>query len=914
MNRFLFALLLLIGSAGYSQKYADKEYYLVDSLPYDDLYSDYQIMVDHYLKFYHEANDDLTRVSAIYEIVRNCWDEKVWPLYNEWVHDFTNQKLQEDLSDSLNYIYNQLNIGTIYYRGWGHFYKTNYQGAIDNFQLCYQRYSEIGDQQGAANAIDNIGSVYSTKGEIAKALEFHVQGLEIRESIQDTMGLGASYNAMGIIHMSHGDYFTAIDELEKAVEFHSQVGFWAGVASEYSNIGHILSMLEDYEQSLEFHVESYRIKELLQDKQGMAISLANVARICVLAGDTATAIQYTNYGLQLSQELGDQRGIAGAKSYLGFIHFLKGEYEEGEKHVKEALKIATEVGSQIEMVASWKHLFMGYLWWEKYDEAEIYLNKLVEMRKNDIKINFAILPEQQKEMYFNTMAEEYENLYAYGHFIKDQNPDITITLYDNTLLLKGLLLQSTTAMREAILGSNDQGLIEQYDQWILLKTQIADAYAKGLETEKLEKSANTLEQELVKKSASFDKFQNGKSVSWKDIKSNLTPAAAAIEFIRFPQNIGDENSPIIYSALIVKPNSKQPELVDLCYETDLQEILGLARANNISFVNDVYGTADSSNQALSQLIWEPLKSSLKGVDQIYFAPDGLLHKVAFSAIRVDDEHYLSDKFELFQMGSTAEMLSKQGMDFSKENVATLFGGVKYSTDSSEHVIWNYLPGSLEETDSIQKIINAKSQLNYYKGYEASEAQFKQIAGESNILHIATHGFFYPDPAVVRQATKEVLDNDDLAFRGNASNYGIWNFVSNENPLMRSGLAMAGANDAWQRDVFAEGEDGVLSAQEVSNLNLTNTELVVLSACETGLGDIRGSEGVYGLQRAFKMAGVHYLIMSLWQVPDAETAKFMTLFYDNLFALKDIRKAFNAAQSEMRKQYDPYYWAAFVLIE
>jgi len=132
--------------------------------------------------------------------------------------------------------------------------------------------------------------------------------------------------------------------------------------------------------------------------------------------------------------------------------------------------------------------------------------------------------------------------------------------------------------------------------------------------------------------------------------------------------------------------------------------------------------------------------------------------------------------------------------------------------------------------------------------------------------------------------------------------------------MRSGIVLANANDVWHRDPLAEGEDGILTAAEVALLDLRNTKLVVLSACETGLGDIKGSEGVYGLQRAFKMAGVKHIIMSLWKVPDKETAEFMTLFYKNLIKLKDIPVAFQNTQKVMRVKYDPYYWGAFVLIE
>jgi CHAT domain-containing protein len=136
-------------------------------------------------------------------------------------------------------------------------------------------------------------------------------------------------------------------------------------------------------------------------------------------------------------------------------------------------------------------------------------------------------------------------------------------------------------------------------------------------------------------------------------------------------------------------------------------------------------------------------------------------------------------------------------------------------------------------------------------------------------------------------------------------------------LMRSGLVLAGANYAWKNGSNPyEKDDGILTAYEISNLNLMKTDLVVLSACETGLGDIEGSEGVYGLQRAFRMAGVEKIIMSLWQVPDKETVEFMETFYTNWLGGEEIREAFNNTQKEMSKKYkeEPEKWAAFVLLE
>lgn len=177
---------------------------------------------------------------------------------------------------------------------------------------------------------------------------------------------------------------------------------------------------------------------------------------------------------------------------------------------------------------------------------------------------------------------------------------------------------------------------------------------------------------------------------------------------------------------------------------------------------------------------------------------------------------------------------------------------------------------------------------------------KQLSGHSPaILHLATHGFSLPD---AEQKRKNSLNSDDNQF------------TLADNPLLRSGIIMAGANRVWGGAApLADKDDGILTAYEISNMDLSSTELVVLSACETALGDISGTEGVFGLQRAFKLAGVQNMILRLWQVPDCETAELMNLLYTYKLTGITTYDAFNNAQDSMRKKYRPYYWAAFVLM-
>ena len=188
---------------------------------------------------------------------------------------------------------------------------------------------------------------------------------------------------------------------------------------------------------------------------------------------------------------------------------------------------------------------------------------------------------------------------------------------------------------------------------------------------------------------------------------------------------------------------------------------------------------------------------------------------------------------------------------------------------------------------------------------------RQQTPSPKIIHIATHGYFFPNPESERGERGERSER----VRGGESEPV---FKISDHPMIRSGLLLAGSNHAWQngKPLRPNMEDGILTAYEISQMDLSDTELVVLSACETGLGDIKGNEGVYGLQRAFKIAGVKNIMMSLWQVPDYQTKELMVRFYKNWLEEKmDIQAALLAAQNSMREEgYEPFHWAGFVVLE
>jgi CHAT domain-containing protein len=914
MIKYVVLLFCSIAISSFAQNYADKGYYLIDSLELDKVSPAYKVLLDSNLTHYHASQNDVERVWYVNLIVKQCWDENIWPKYNKWVYNFTSEKLIGEENEEMRAYLLQAKAGAVYYVAWSHGTRNEYDLCLEKYQECKTIYEEIGDSIGVANILDNIGSIHMSKGEFAEALEYQNQSYQLRKALNHVLGMGASMNSMGSLHFAHGDYEKAKEEFEQALKFHTESKFYSGVSNALSNLGSIEMLLKNYDGANEYLIQSLEMKAQLEDKLGMATTQTLLGELSLIKGDTLAAYKYYSDCFKLSSDGQNEIGIAGALCNLGFLSKLKGDFPDAIKKFEEAKQLTTDLGANIQKRSALLGLFSSYLMLDEFDKAEAELVELVELRRNDIRVNFAVLAEHEKELYFATMAEDFMNIYSFASYRKEENPLILEMAYDNALKLKGFLLKSSTALREALLSSKDDDLLSTYDKWMELKTQVADAYAQGGAVDSLELLSDNLEKDLTIRSKSFSKFSASSDIGWKDVKNKLSKDEVALEFIAFNSQFGNPESSLHYAALMVSPSSKHPKMIELCSAEELDKVLGTTEAKNFNYINELYGTSNETNKALYNLVWAPLEQELINVRTIYFSPEGSLHKISFPALSDKNDSFLCDKYDLIQLSSTAEVVNETPFKINQKSKATLFGGVKYSTENTEHVIWTYLPGSLSEIDSINSTVKNKLEVNFYSKEDATEENFKAAASESQFLHLASHGFFYPDPDLVREQTKKELDQEDVNFRGGIVNYGIWNFVNNKNPLMRSGLVLAGANDVWDRDVFEEGEDGVLSAQEVTTLNMQNTDLVVLSACETGLGDIRGSEGVYGLQRAFKMAGVRFLIMSLWQVPDKETSEFMSLFYKNLFEFKGVKEAFSATQKVMRSKYDPYFWAAFVLVE
>lgn len=395
-------------------------------------------------------------------------------------------------------------------------------------------------------------------------------------------------------------------------------------------------------------------------------------------------------------------------------------------------------------------------------------------------------------------------------------------------------------------------------------------------------------------------------LSWNEVRDSLKEKEAAIEFVNFTIN----GEPDKYAAIILRHDMEAPAFVPLVDES------------HIAIDESIY-----ADGRMYSYIWQPLEKYFNDIRSIYFAPTGVMNKMNVEVLPDSTGTRANTKWNLHRVSSTRVIC----MDTPKvsHTGATLYGGLKYDTDTAIMIEqsrgyetdgyfasrgfiadttiragWKYLPATKIEVENISKDMQSHGlKCDVYVGEVGTEESFKALSGKRTpIIHLATHGFFFKDEEVKRKSFFEAMD------LGN-------NMTRPDNSLLRSGLVLSGGQHAWLGEPIPDNvEDGILLAKEIASMDLRGTDLVVLSACETGLGEIT-NEGVFGLQRAFKKAGVQTLIMSLWKVDDSATALMMQTFYANLLSGKSKRESFLNAQETVRLKYEePHYWAGFIMLD
>lgn len=525
-----------------------------------------------------------------------------------------------------------------------------------------------------------------------------------------------------------------------------------------------------------------------------------------------------------------------------------------------------------------------------------------------IKKYFSYQSEREKAKYWSKIKPDFE-FYNTMAFNSGSNKLIR-NVYKQTLATKALLLNSSIQLRESIFQSDEESIKELFHEWVLLKEQLASAVSMTEEQRKtndtdlddLENDIKDIEKKLSQESDVFATQQQDKFYDWKDVRDALKEGEAAVEIIRYRYFDKTFTDSVIYKALVITPETKwAPEVVDFSAGNNMEtKFANYYRNASIHKFKDKHSY---------RIYWEPLSSTLDNTNKIYFSPEGVFNQLNLESILKPDGSYVIDSTEIVMISNSKDVVihrnkSSSSSSSKREDIKLVgVGNPAFHVQTKEEKLGNkrtlQLPGTEKEVLAIKNIAKQYGSSPYIFTYnEASEDTIKNLSLSPHVYHFATHGFFKTE----RKETSLTAGFDD--------NRAILN------PLLRSGLYMRGAGDiVLEHEVYNYNiQSGILTAYEAMNMNLKNTELVVLSACESGLGDISSGEGVYGLQRAFLVAGAQNVIMSLFKVSDEVTYLLMKEFYNKWFETGDKRAAFTYAKKAIREQYpEPIYWGAFVMI-
>lgn len=737
-----------------------------------------------------------------------------------------------------------------------------------------------------AQCINNLGGIYDSQGLTRKALDLYEEALTIREEIfgrehpaflESFNNAAVAYSTLKMNDLADSLYEESI-RLRKIVygETHPKYATALNnLAVRYNDLGKFAQAFTLYEQVLDIFKRT-----LGEGHLNCAVALNGMSTSAYGMKDFAKAFALNDQALTIAHN------AVGPEHYSPMTMLeLRGRLNRDTKNYQEARKCFLEI---------------------------------FQRHQHMIRVSFSSFSESEKLTYIKAVNTSLQNLHDLAFLSVHEQPYITGDQFNALLFQKGLIFYSSQKLKKAIQQSTDsnlknilKALSEVSDS--LAQTwnmTLAETKQKGIDVKNLENRRNELQREISRKASLLPGYQASAEVNqnftWQMVREKLKEKEAVVEIVRYYQHQDINNSVYAYAALVLLPDKNTfPMLIPLGQASDFEKDYIAYYTNTIKFK-----VPDTTSY---RHFWMPVAKFLKQhkIKKAFVCPDGIYYSINLATLKnPQSNRYACDELDIQLIGNSKDLIvmdrKSLRSDKSWKSNLELFGFPEYGASEKNNPLTERsvqtsgfdstsrffdvkgkiieLPGTRKEVENIESIArkNAVKTVSRLQK-EASEKEVKAVHNPA-VLHIATHGFF------MRTA-------DD----------------NRNNPLLRSGLLLAGVENGL-KGITTDGEDGVLVAEEALNLQLDSTELVVLSACETGLGEINGSEGVYGLQRSFQQAGAKSVIMSLWNVSDEATQEMMTYFYSDYLSGKDKWTSFSNARKKLRKKYDhPYYWGAFVLI-
>lgn len=801
-------------------------------------------------------------------------------------------------------------------------------------------------------ALTNLGLVYLAQGKISEAEQYITQCLNYS---QQTLGKKsaayiANLNNKAKLDQSQGKYNEAEKQFDEALALNEGV-FGEGMqkAILLNNKAMLLQSIGRYAEAADLMKKAMASstvapKKALQGKKSFDNRKfqANLAFIYQLSGKYTEA--ETNF-LEIKKVFDNRKQTgnaeyAGLLNQLGILYIQMGKPEKVEELLKKSQEVYKKrfTEQNIYYAKVTNDLGNFYRMSGRYPEAEKQLDKALSVRESLLGINhpdyvntkenlailywksgrinqaymayrdvmdktidfinryFPPMSEAEKTSYWDVTAPRFQRFFNFAIEASVELNYITQDFFDYQMATKALLLNSTNKVKNAILASNDKQLIDDYLRWLDKKEQLARLYSYSKEQLKeqkidlssLEREANAMEKSLSERSSDFSSGYSTQKISYKQIRDLLADNEAVVDIVRVRGFSQDFTPDAKYAALVLLKNQELPKLVVLENGAQLE-------TRYAKYYSTVIQKRMPDEFCYDQY-WARIDPELAGKRMIYLSPDGVYNQVNLNTLKKPDGDYLVNRYDFVLLGNARDLIELKARKVAAlKKDAFLLGFPDYQTDDVPP-----LPGTKVELDGVSRVLKASGyQVTQYMERSATESNIKKLKSPA-LVHIATHGYFL----------KDVDESGGSVFGVNAEN-------ASNNPLLRSGLILAGAGKAIEGTGgvdMTSNDNGILTAYEAMNLNLERTGLVILSACETGLGDVKSGEGVYGLQRAFLVAGADALIMSLWKVDDEATQLLMTNFYTNWIKLNNKQKAFKQAQLQLMAKYkEPYYWGAFVMM-
>lgn len=641
------------------------------------------------------------------------------------------------------------------------------------------------------------------------------------------------------------------------------------------------------------------------NKAAVITMLSNAAIINESVGCLPEAISFIKRAVDLSEQYKINSFFP--LNNLACFYFKDSQYGNAEKYFKKAEENAitdyekNEIGANIALSQ----------WLSNNPESTFTAERYSTQIYHCINGKFMLMTKSERDSYW----KHYHYYLPLFNWIMSSDSTKTGCIYNNILQAKGMLLRTYKEIQDAIQASSDSTMREKYQHLQVLRSELAKATDTNVAL-CLRDSIESIDRELTLK-LKLDK----KQTTWRDIRNALEDNEVAIEFTNIPKPLKVDSIQRLtgkprYCAIILKKSYEKPRLIELCTETQFDAI-----------PDSIYYTSTK----LYQLFWAPLAREIGDASVVYYSPDRYMSSVAFENILSDEGKSISYDKQIVRVSSTSELVLDKNREKGSDYV--LIGGINYAMDKNDYVAQNtqirrtrsygstntrgslddISIATLEEVNNISAMLKEKGiKATLLTKSQANETSFKALSGKDmGVLHIATHGFYWSDENEEESSIQDHIRQTSVP-------------IMEQTGVLRSGLLLAGSKLTLDNEKLPEGiDDGILTGAEIENMDLSSVDLVVLSACQTGLGQVEPIEGVYGLQRAFKKAGVKSILMTLWKVDDEATQLFMTEFYRDYLKNNSKQHALKAAQ-EYLKHYtsdegehvysDPYYWAGFVLLD